>query len=448
MTWDTSGAAAAGFDSEKAKADYAVKGKDANAETKVEYQVGDAKAGLGGAAKKVEAAYWTEYTYHAQMEPMNAVAHVAEDGQSADIWTGTQFGALASQIISGILKTTPDKIRIHNQFLGGGYGRRIWPDAAIQATILSNIIKKPVKLILTREEDIAAARPRPMTHHMMQAGLDGKGNLVAWHHRLVSENVDAVAAPPRFQATGGKDYIGARGLDQAFYAIPNALAEYVRENRGMRVHAWRGIGSGYNKFAAEAFLDEVALAAGKDPLALRLELTKDKPRANAVLKAVAEMSDLKKKRSGRGIGIAFSDYHDTLSAGVAEISLDQKTGKIKVHNFWIVVDPGLVVQPDHVVAQTESAVVYGLSAALIEQFTVKDGAVQASNFDSYPVMRMSDVPEIHTKVMATNNPPSGMGEIGVITVAPAIANAVFQLTGKRLRHVPMTAERVQAALKA
>ncbi len=148
------------------------------------------------------------------------------------------------------------------------------------------------------------------------------------------------------------------------------------------------------------------------------------------------------------MGIAFSDYHDTLSAGVAEISLDQKTGKIKVHNFWIVVDPGLVVQPDHVVAQTESAVVYGLSAALIEQFTVKDGAVQASNFDSYPVMRMSDVPEIHTKVMATNNPPSGMGEIGVITVAPAIANAVFQLTGKRLRHVPMTAERVQAALKA
>jgi isoquinoline 1-oxidoreductase subunit beta len=448
VTWDTSGAAAAGFDSEKAKADYAAKGKDPNAETKVEYQVGDAKAGLGGAAKKVEAAYWTEYTYHAQMEPMNAVAHVAEDGQSADIWTGTQFGALASQIISGILKTTPDKIRIHNQFLGGGYGRRIWPDAAIQATILSNIIKKPVKLILTREEDIAAARPRPMTHHMMQAGLDGKGNMVAWHHRLVSENVDAVAAPPRFQATGGKDYIGARGLDQAFYAIPNALAEYVRENRGMRVHAWRGIGSGYNKFAAEAFLDEVALAAGKDPLALRLELTKDKPRANAVLKAVAEMSDFKKKRSGRGMGIAFSDYHDTLSAGVAEISLDQKTGKIKVHNFWIVVDPGLVVQPDHVVAQTESAVVYGLSAALIEQFTVKDGAVQASNFDSYPVMRMSDVPEIHTKVMATNNPPSGMGEIGVITVAPAIANAVFQLTGKRLRHVPMTAERVQAALKA
>jgi isoquinoline 1-oxidoreductase subunit beta len=446
VTWDTSGAVAAGFDSDKAKSDYAAKAKDPNADTKVEYQVGDVKSGLSGAVKTVESGYWTEYTYHAQMEPMNAVAQVSEDGKSADIWTGTQFGALAGLIISGILKTTPDQIRVHQQFLGGGYGRRIWPDAAIQAAILSNIAKKPVKLILTREEDMAAARPRPMTHHLLKAGLDGKGNVVGWHHRLVSENVDAVAAPPRFKATGGKDYIGARGLDQAFYAIPNALAEYVREERGMRVHAWRGIGSGYNKFAAEAFLDEVAQAAGKDPLTLRLELTKDQPRANAVLKAAAEMSDFKRKRPGHGMGIAFSDYHDTLSAGVAEISLDQNTGKIKVHNYWIAVDPGLVVQPDHVHAQLESAVIYGLSAALIEQFSVKDGAVQASNFDSYPVMRMSDVPEIHTKIVATNNPPTGMGEIGVVTVAPAIANAMFQLTGKRFRHVPMTAERVKKTL--
>jgi isoquinoline 1-oxidoreductase beta subunit len=446
VTWDTSGATAAGFDSDKAKDDYAAKAKDPNAETKVEYQVGDVKAGLTGAAKTVEAGYWSEYTYHAQMEPMNAVAQVSEDGKSADIWTGTQFSALAAQIISGILKTTPDQIRVHQQFLGGGYGRRLWPDAAIQATILSNITKKPVKLILTREEDIAAARPRPMTHHLMKAGIDAQGNVVGWHHRLVSENVDAVAAPPRFKATGGKDYIGARGLDQAFYAIPNALAEYVREDRGMRVHAWRGIGSGYNKFAAEAFLDEVAQVAGKDPLALRLELTKNKPRANAVINAVAEMSDFKRKRPGHGMGIAFADYHDTLSAGIAEISLDQKTGKITVHNYWIVTDPGLVIQPDHVHAQLESAVVYGLSAALIEQFAVKDGTVQATNFDSYPVMRMSEVPEIHTKILATNNPPSGMGEIGVVTVAPAIANAVFQLTGKRLRHLPMTADRVKKTL--
>jgi isoquinoline 1-oxidoreductase subunit beta len=285
-----------------------------------------------------------------------------------------------------------------------------------------------------------------MIHHLLKAGLDAKGNLVGWHHRLVSENVDAVAASLRFKATGGKDCIGARGLDQAFYAIPNALAEYVREERGMRVHAWRGIGSCYNKFAAEAFLDEAAAAAGKDPLALRLELTKDKPRANAVIKAVVEMSDYHKKRPGHALGLAFSDYHDTLSAGVAEVSFDTKTGKIKVHNYWIAVDPGTVIQPDHVHAQLESAVIYGLSAALIEEFAVKVGAVQATNFDSFPVMRMSEVPEIRTKIVATDSPPSGMGEIGVVTVAPAIANAMFRLTGKRLRHLPMSPERVKKAL--
>ncbi len=448
VEWDTSAAVAAKFDSEKAKADYAVKGKDPKAPTHVEYKAGDAAKAISSAAKVVEATYWSEYCYHAQMEPMSAVAQVATDGKSADIWVGTQFGALAAFILSGILKTTPDKIRIHQQLLGGGYGRRLWPDAPIQATILSNILKKPVKLILTREDDLTAARPRPMTHHVLKAGLDANGNIVGWQHRLVSENVDAVAAPPRFKATGGKDYVGARGLDQAFYAIPNALAEYTREIRGMRVHAWRGIGSGYNKFAAEAFLDEVAAAGGKDPLELRLALTKDKPRANAVIKAVAEMSDYKRKRPGHALGIAFSDYHDTLSAGVAEVSLDQTTGKIKVHNYWIAVDPGLVIQPKHVHGQLESAVVYGLSAALLEELSVKDGAIQQTNFNDYLVLRMSDMPEIHTKIIATDNPPTGMGEIGVVTVAPAIANAVFQLTGKRLRHLPMSPERVKAALKA
>jgi isoquinoline 1-oxidoreductase subunit beta len=214
----------------------------------------------------------------------------------------------------------------------------------------------------------------------------------------------------------------------------------------MRVHAWRGIGSGYNKFAAEAFLDEVAASAGKDPLALRLELTKDKPRANAVIKALVEMSDYHKKRPSHALGLAFSDYHDTLSAGVAEVSFDAKTGKIKVHNYWIAVDPGQVIQPDHVIAQTECAVINGLSAALIEELVVKDGAVQATNFDSYPVKRMSEVPEIHAKIVTIDNPPSGMGEIGVVTVAPAIANAMFQLTGKRLRHLPMTPDRVKKAL--
>ena len=263
---------------------------------------------------------------------------------------------------------------------------------------------------------------------------------------LFRSNVDAVAAPPRFAATGGRDYIGWVGMSQDFYKIPNLKADAIREQRGMRVHAWRGIGAGYNKFVSESFVDEIAAARGVEPLAMRLELTKDQPRAQAVIKAVAEMSNYKKKRPGRGLGIAFSDYHDTLTAGVAEVSVDKATGKIKVHNYWIAVDPGLVIQPENAQAQVESAIVYGLSGALSEELSMKGGAIQQSNFNDYHVLRMSDMPELHIKIIATNNPPTGMGEVGIPTVAPAIGNAVAQLTGKRLRHLPMSSDRVKKAL--
>jgi isoquinoline 1-oxidoreductase subunit beta len=446
VDWNLSESKAAPFDSEKAKEEYASKGRDPNIEAKEWYKVGDVDKALASAAKVLEGIYWSEHTYHAQMEPMNAVAKVSDDGQSAEIWVGTQVQPLAAAVVAGALKTTPDKIKINLQLLGGGFGRRIWPDAPVQAAVIANIVKKPVKLILTREDDIAAARPRPMTHHVLKAGLDDKSNLVGWRHRIVAENVDAVAAPPRFAATGGKDIIGWRGMEQEYYTIPNVRAEGVREIRGMRVHAWRGIGSGYNKFASESFLDEVALARGVDPLAMRLELTKQHPRATAVIKAAAEMADWQRKRPGRGLGLAFADYHDSFSAGVAEVSVDAKTGKVKVHSYWLAVDPGLVIQPENAQAQLESAVIYGLSGALSEELTVKNGAVQQSNFSDYHVLRMSDVPAIHTKIIASDASPTGMGELGIPCVAPAIGNAIFQLTGKRLRHLPMSADRVKKAL--
>ncbi len=449
VKWDAAGSSAASFDSEKALQEYARHGRDPNAKAMTWFEKGDAPKALAGAAKTLEAEYQSVHCYHAQMEPMNCVARVAADGQSAEIWTGTQSTALAAFVASSVLKTTPDKIRVHQHLLGGGYGRRIWPDAVAQAVVLASITKEPIKLMLTREDDLAAARPRPMTHHVLKAGLDGGGNLVAWRHRLVAENVDAVAAPPRFKATGGKDIIGWRGLEQPFYGVPNMLADAVREERGVRVHAWRGIGAGYNKFASESFLDEIAHAIGKDPLALRLELTKDHPRANAVIRAVAEMADWKRARpKDRALGIAFSDYHESFSAGIAEVSLDRKTGKIRVHDYWIAGDAGIVVQPENAHAQLESAVVYGLSSALIEELTFKDGAVVQTNFHQYQLLRMSDMPEIHTRVIVTDNAPTGLGELGVPCVAPAIGNAVFKLTGKRLRQLPMSPQRVSAALKA
>jgi isoquinoline 1-oxidoreductase beta subunit len=447
VKWDSGGSPNGSFDSEKALAEYASHARDPNAKAMTWFEKGDARKALAGAARTLEAEYSSVHCYHAQMEPMNCVAVVARDGQSAEVWTGTQSTALAAFVASSVLKTTPDKIRVHQHLLGGGYGRRIWPDAVAQAVVLANITKEPIKLMLTREDDLAAARPRPMTYHVLKAGLDGGGNLVAWQHRLAAENVDAVAAPPRFKATGGKDIIGWRGLEQPFYAVPNMHADAVREQRGVRVHAWRGIGAGYNKFASESFLDEIAHAAGKDPLALRLELTREHPRAQAVIRAVAEMAQWDKPRAkGRALGIAFSDYHDSFSAGIAEVSIE-RNGKIRVHNYWIAGDAGIIVQPENAHAQLESAVVYGLSSALSEELTFKNGAVQQTNFHQYQVTRMSDMPEIHTRVIVTDNPPTGLGELGVPTVAPAIGNAVFKLSGKRLRQLPMSPARVQAALK-
>ena len=446
VTWNTTGVDAAKFDSERARQEYDRNGRDPNAKPMEWFKKGDGAAALGRATKVLESTYASEHCYHAQMEPMKCVARVAADGQSAEIWTGTQFAALAAFVASTVLKTTPDKIRVHQQLLGGGFGRRIAPDIVAQTVALANVTKQTVKMILTREDDMAAFRPRPMTHHIIKAGLDASGNIVGWHHRVVAENVDAVAAPPRFKASGGKDLIGWRGTELLHYGIPNVLAEGVREFRGMRVQPWRGIGAGYNKFVVEGFLDEVAHAKGADPLALRLELTKNDQRANGVIRAVAEMSDWKRQRSGRALGIAFCEYHGILSAGVAEVSLNRKTGKIRVHHYWVAVDSGIAVQPVNVHAQVEGGVVFGLSAALIEEWTVGGGRAVQSNFHDYPVLRMSDMPEIHTKIIPSNFVPSGMGEIGGLAVAPAIANAVFKLAGRRLRHLPMSPERVKKAL--
>jgi isoquinoline 1-oxidoreductase beta subunit len=448
VTWNTTETRlnAVRFDSDAAKEEYARHAKSADAKPVTAYKKGEADQALASAARVLEGTYWSEHTSHAQMEPMNCVARVAPDGQSAELWVGTQAPVLAVGAAAGVLKTTPDKIRLNQMLLGGGFGRRITPDIIAQTVAIANASKKTVKLILTREDDMAASRPRPMTHHVLRAGLDAQGKLVGWKHRIVSENVDAVAAPPRFAATGGKDYIGWQGSDLPYYGIDHWTSEGVRELRGMRVHAFRGIGAGHNKFAIECFLDEVAQARKMDPLAMRLELTAGSPRARAVIQAVADMSDWTRKRQGRALGLAFADYHGTVAAGVAEVSLDAQSGKITVHQYWTAADPGLVIQPESVLGQLEGGAVYGLSVALLEELTIKGGAVQQTNYNDYPVLRMADMPEIHTRIVRSDAAPTGMGEAGVGPVAPAIANAVAQLTGKRLRALPMSPARVKTAL--
>jgi isoquinoline 1-oxidoreductase beta subunit len=239
-----------------------------------------------------------------------------------------------------------------------------------------------------------------------------------------------------------------KGTPLPQYPIPNKLAEHVVEDRGTRLAPWRGVGVGHNAFAIESFLDEIAKEFGKDPVALRLELSQGQPRVQTLLRTVAEMSDWKRPRSGTALGVAFMEKDSTLAAGVAEVSVDRGSGKIKIHNVWVAIDAGLAVQPRNLAAQTEGSIVYGLGHVLREQITIKDGRVQQSNFTDYEPARMSDVPNIEVKVISTDNPPTGAGEDGLPLLACAVGNAIATLTGVRLRELPFAPERVRGALGA
>jgi isoquinoline 1-oxidoreductase beta subunit len=313
---------------------------------------------------------------------------------------------------------------------------------------LAKAMGKPVKVIWSREDDIATGKFRPMTAHHIEAGFDAAGKLVAWHHRVVAESVAAYRATLTGAAVPALDAIVMKGSPLPQYPIPNKLAEHVAEARGARLSSVRGVGVYYNAFAVESFLDEIAKALGRDPIELRLELAEGQPRVQALLRAVAEMSDWRKPRDARGLGVAVMEKDDTLAAGVAEVSLDRASGKIKVHNVWAAIDAGLAVQPRNLAAQTEGGIVFALGHVLREKITIKDGRVQETNFSDYQVARMSDMPPIEVRVLSTDNPPTGAGEDGVPLVAPAVGNAIAALTGVRLRELPFAPERVRGALGA
>ena len=292
---------------------------------------GDAKAALASAKRVFRGEYRTRYVYHAQMEPMNATAAVAADGKSAELWVGTQAATSLLNGVARILQTERSKIALHQQFLGGGFGRRGNHEAVYDAVRLSKAVGKPVKLIWTREDDITFGKFRPATAHHIEAGFDDDGKLVAWHHRVVAESVVAyVSGDPKPR----QDRIVMKGSPIPQYPVANKLAEHVIENRGARLSPWRGVGNGHNAFAIESFVDDIAKDFGKDPVAFRLELTDGVPRMQHLLRVVSEMSDWTRKRDGTALGVGTMVKDDTLAAGVAEVSLDRKTGKIKVLNFW------------------------------------------------------------------------------------------------------------------
>ncbi|MGQ0546333.1 MAG: molybdopterin cofactor-binding domain-containing protein [Betaproteobacteria bacterium] len=414
---------------------------------------GDVAKGLAAASRVVSREYLADHVYHAQMEPMNATAYVR--GDSAEIWAGTQAPTRTQLDVAKALGTTPDKVRVNQLFLGGGFGRRATVEASVDAALVAKAVNRPVKLILSREDDLQAGTFRPMTAQRIEAGVDANGRILGWRHRVIGEPVgDFVYHPGYVKAAKNRDVIFMMGAELPYYTkVENWYSEHIMEPERTRVAAWRGIGSGYTKFAVESMIDELAHMHKMDPLAYRLSLTDDS-RTRRVLEKVAEMSGWGKKRApGTALGIAFAEYgafapkFGSLIASVAEISLDRKTGRIRVHNFWAAADATLAVNPGAFTAQVESAIVWGLSCCLKERVTMRNGVVQQSNFHQYEVMRMSEVPAIHVEVLSGGPMPTMVGELGVPGTGPAVANAFFALTGKRLYHMPFAPQRVQATLK-
>lgn len=412
---------------------------------------GDAPAALGVAgARRIAADYATEHTYHAQMEPLAAVASVDADGKGAEVWLGTQSQTVSIAAAAQALETTPDRIRFHAMQMGGGFGRRTFfaRDILRDALLLSRHVRRPVKLMWTREDDVKNGWFRPATAHRLEAVLGTDGAVTALRHRVASPSILAFAAPQRWAGANSRDVLVMEGTESTDYAIPDFLAEHVIMERRARVSAWRGIGWGPNCFAREGFIDELAEAAGSDPMAFRRRLLTNSPRGLAVLDAVLRMSNYGHPPAGRAHGLSFAGYKTTLGAGVAELSVDRASGQIRVHRFWAAVDPGIAIHPRNLEAQTEGGIIFGLSGLLKERISIAAGEVEQSNFYDYEPLRLTEIPEIAVRIVESGAAPSGAGEIGVPMTGAAVANAVFALTGKRLRRMPFTPDRVKALLDA
>ena len=442
VSW-SSGAKARAYSSDKVLAEFQARARKLS-DTGVEFvKEGDPESALKKGRTFIQAEYSSQHVAQTPMEPMNCTARV--DGPNIEIWAPSQSASLM-QLAAILTGFKPENAKVNIMLLGGGFGRRADLDYAIDAALLAKAVEgMAVKVIWTREDDVQFAKFRPLVAQHLSAALDPQGNPIALRHRIVSESIYARAAPPAFQKAGGRDLPVCEGAEHISYGVPNRVLYYLREQRGIDVGFWRGVGSGYTKFAIETFIDELASIARKDPVAYRLGLLKNSPRAREVIEEVVRMSQWHSPRPrGRALGIAYSDSWETHCAQVAEVSVDRKTGSVRVHEVWCAVDCGVALQPRNVAAQMESAIMFGLSAALAEQVTFKDGVPQQSNFHDYPVLRMDQAPLVHVKVMVTENKPGGIGEVGLPPIAPAVANALAKLTGKRLRDLPFKKEMLKA----
>jgi len=402
-----------------------------------------------GPGRRIDAIYEVPFLAHATMEPMNCTVDLKPDG--CDIWVGTQVPALAQGAAARLTGLPLEKVRVHNHYIGGGFGRRLEVDNVIQAVEFARLAKGPLKIVWTREEDIQHDMYRPYYVDRMAARIDDKGMPVAWFHRVTGSSIMARFAPPMVKNGVDPDAVEAAADIQ--YAIPAIRVEYVRhEPPGLATAFWRGVGPTHNVFVVESFIDELAYASKTDPVAFRRALLQKSPRTLAVLNLAAEKAGWGKplkpvagRKLGRGVStqFAFGSY----MAQVAEVSVGPD-GDVRVHRVVCAVDCGQNVNPDTIVAQMEGGIVFGASAALWDEVTVEKGRVQQSNFSDYRVMRMPESPAVEVYIVNSHDDPGGIGEPGTAGIAPALANAVFAATGKRVRKLPIATPRTDPDTRA
>jgi isoquinoline 1-oxidoreductase beta subunit len=413
-------------------------------------QTGDTTAAFAGASRVVSASFDFPYLAHAAMEPMNCVVHRHADG--CDVWNGEQFQTVDQAKVAALFGLKPEQVKLNMLYAGGSFGRRAstQSDYVLEAAHIAKAIngRAPVKLVWLREDDMRGGFYRPLFHHALEAALDGNGRLVGWRHRLVGQSIMAGSPFEKMLIKDGVDHVSVEGASNLPYAIPNLTVDlHTPTDIAVPVLWWRSVGSSHTAYSTEVFLDQVAVAMGKDPVALRLELLNDHPRHAGVLKLAAEKAHWATPLNAatgerRGRGIAVHESFNSFVAQVAEVTIS-KDGSIKVDRVVCAVDCGTAINPDNIRSQVEGAVGFALSAALHGEITLKEGRVEQGNFDGYGPIRISEMPVVEVHIVPSNGAPTGIGEPGVPPLAPAVANAIAAATGKFLHKMPFnTAELV------